>query len=153
MVDENIEDNRPPARPIRKPSEEEVIKDSKDGQDNWGKLYKGDSSDSQDDKEQNPAKRKIPWPAVIVSGLLFLWTVASASAPTYGSRLASFESQYGVDSSEISGCWSERGGEWVNTCASRAELGEYGWLFPGTLFLIVALSTLFLYIVTPPPKK
>ncbi len=59
MADDNIEDNRPPARPIRRSSEEEVPKSSKDGQDSWGKFYVGAEAEPTDPQGQKDLWSRI----------------------------------------------------------------------------------------------
>jgi hypothetical protein len=94
--------------------------------------------------------RKVPKLLLGVTLLMLWWTVSvfieDGPFSNYGTRLSEFESSYGVDSSEIAGCWGDTGGEWVNTCASRANDAGWAWVFPFVFFLFFAAWTAFRYL-------
>ncbi len=94
--------------------------------------------------------RKIPKLSLGVTLLMLWWTVAvfieDGPFNNYRTRLSSFEATYGVDSSDIAGCWGDQGGEWVNTCASRADDAGWAWITPLFIFLFSALYTAYKYV-------
>lgn len=130
------EDNRPPARPSEPlPSQESFASKA-------ARIEAGST-------------RRIPWFWLTLSALTLWWLAASliGRSSNYSSRLANFEASYGVNSSNIGGCWSERGGLPVNTCASRAEASQVEWVAPLTLFIFVSLWAAFKYFSKPPKAK
>lgn len=95
-------------------------------------------------------RKRPPFFLMAISLLLIWWLITSivdSFGPTYADELASFEAKYGVDSSQIAGCWDERGGEWVNTCEARAENSvNTDWIFPAMLLLVAGPTTIGAYV-------
>lgn len=95
-------------------------------------------------------KRKIPKLLLAMSLFTLWWTVSvfleDGPFNNYATRLSEFEAKYGVDSSQIDGCWGERGGEWVNICASRSEDAGSAWIIPLVFFLFFSIWTVLKYL-------